>query len=280
MSVIAIGNFDGLHLGHQALLQKTIQIAKKAGRPSIAYTFTPHPRKALRLMSDAQKAEYLKDFGVDQVIFQAFTPEFASLSPADFIQKVLIDQLQATHVVVGPNFAFGTKASGNTEMLQADGRFITHIVEPVWVSGEICSSSLIREAIKQGDLEQAKVLLGRPYSLTGKVVKGAGRGRQLGFPTANLDVEQEVLPPLGVYATYSKTLGKGATNIGKQPTFGATNPVHIETHFLDFNGSLYDKKIEIFFERKIRDEKKFDSIEALKKQIKQDLAGVNNLTIL
>lgn len=222
-------------------------------------------------MSDAQKAEVLKVFGINEVIFQAFTPEFASLMPTDFIRKILIDQLHATHVVVGSNFAFGAKASGSVEMLQVDTRFVAHVVKPVWISGEVCSSSLIREAIKQGDLDRAKTLLGRPYSLTGKIIKGAGRGKLLGFPTANLEVEQEVVPPLGVYATYSKVLGKGATNIGRQPTFGATNPVHIETHFLNYNGSLYGQEVEIFFERKIRDEKKFGSVEALKEQIRQDL---------
>ena len=271
MSVIAIGNFDGLHLGHQALLQKTIQIAKKSGQSSIAYTFTPHPRKALRLMSDAQKAQGMHDLGIDRVVFEEFTPEFAALSPADFIDQILLQQLQVSHLVVGPNFAFGTKASGNTAMLRVDKRFETHLVDPVLISGEICSSSLIREAILWGNLDKARAFLGRPYSLTGKVVKGAGRGQQLGFPTDNLEVQQEIIPPLGVYFTYSKILGRGATNIGKQPTFGATNPVHIETHFLNFSGSLSGQEIEIFFERKIRDEKKFDSVEALKEQIRQDL---------
>ncbi len=274
MSVIAIGNFDGLHLGHQALLQKTLEIAKKSGQPSIAYTFTPHPRKAPRLMSDAQKAQSLQDFGVQQVIFQEFTPQFAALSPVDFIEQVLIDQLHASHVIVGPNFAFGANASGKINLLQKDTRFKTHVVEPVWVSKQLCSSSLVREAVLKGDLDQAKALLGRPYSLTGKVVRGAGRGKQIGFPTANLEVEQEVLPPLGVYATYSKELGKGATNIGRQPTFGSANPVHVETHFLNFSGSLYGQEIEIFFERKIRDEKKFNTVDELKKQIQNDLQSL------
>lgn len=275
MSVVAIGNFDGLHLGHQALLQKAIQIAKSSSQPSIAFTFTPHPRKAPRLMSDAQKAKALQDFGIEQVVFQEFTSRFSALSPEDFIEKVLINQLQITDLVIGPDFAFGSNASGDIKTLQKDTRFRTHIVEPVLISGEICSSSLIREAILRGDLDKAKALLGRPYGLTGKVVKGAGRGAQIGFPTANLEVEQEVLPPLGVYATYSKTLGKGATNIGRQPTFGSGNPVHVETHFVNFSGSIYGQNMEIFFERKIRDEKKFDSVQALQKQICQDLAQLD-----
>lgn len=271
MSVVSIGNFDGLHLGHQALLQKTIQLAQSSGQPSIVFTLTPHPRKAARLMSDAQKAKALQDFGIKQVIFQEFTPEFASLIPEEFIEKVLIQQLGVTDLVIGPDFAFGSNASGDIKTLQKNTRFKTHIVQPVLISGEICSSSLIREAILRGDLDKAKALLGRPYSLTGTVVKGAGRGAQIGFPTANLEVEQEVLPPIGVYATYSEKLGKGATNIGRQPTFGSENPVHVETHFVNFSGSLYGQEIEIFFDHKIRDEQKFNSVDALKQQIQKDL---------
>lgn len=266
--MIAIGNFDGLHLGHQALLKLP---------NTIVYTFTPHPRRAPRLMSDAQKAKALRDFGVKQVIFQEFTLEFAALSPEDFIQKILIEQLNATDIVVGPDFAFGTEASGDVKTLQRDTRFKTHIIEPVRILGEICSSSLIREAISKGDLERAKAFLGHDYSLTGTVVRGAGRGKQIGFPTANLEVEQEVLPPFGVYAVYSKSLGQGVTNIGKQPTFGSENPLRVETHFLDFNGSLYGEEIEIFFKHKIRDEKKFDSVEDLKRQIREDLKRMKEL---
>lgn len=269
MSIVAIGNFDGLHLGHQALLRKVLELAKD--QPSIAYTFTPHPKKVPRLMSDAQKSRALQDFGIGQVVFQEFTQEFSAISPEDFIQKVLIQRLDAKHVVVGPNFAFGSKASGKISTLLREPFFQTHIVEPVKILGQICSSSIIREAILNGDLDKAKAFLGRPYSLTGKVVAGAGRGKQLGFPTANLEVEQEVLPPLGVYLTYSKIQGIGLTNIGRQPTFGAENPIHIETHFVNLTGSLYGQNLEIFLERKIRDEKKFESVEDLKEQIRQDL---------
>jgi riboflavin kinase/FMN adenylyltransferase len=269
--VVAIGNFDGLHLGHQALLQKTIEIAKSSDQPSIVFTFSPHPRKALRLMSDTQKAKALAEFGIKKVIFQEFTPEFSALTPEDFIEKVLIHQLQVTDLVIGPDFAFGSNASGGIPTLQKDRRFQTHIVEPIQISGQICSSSLIREAILRGDLDKAKAFLGRPYSLTGTVVKGAGRGSQIGFPTANLEVRQEVLPPIGVYATYSKILGKGATNIGRQPTFGFDNPVQVEAHFVNFSGNLYGQEIEVFLEHKIRGEEKFHSVNDLKQQIHQDL---------
>jgi len=274
LSIVAIGNFDGLHLGHQALLKKVVQISKSEGQTSIAYTFTPHPRNAPRLMSDTQKAAGIRALGLQQVVFQEFTLEFASLTPQQFIDQVLIGQLKASQVIIGPNFAFGSGAKGDTRTLQQDTRFKTHIVAPVWVDSELCSSSLIRAAIAQGNLEKAERLLGRAYSLTGKVIEGAKRGAQLGFPTANLATEQEVLPPLGVYATHSKTLGLAATNIGKRPTFGQESVTYVETHFLNFDGDLYGQELEIFFDKKIRDEQKFESAEDLKKQIARDLKAV------
>ena len=225
-------------------------------------------------MSDAQKERYLLELGVGRVVFQQFTPEFAALSPKDFIQTILIDQLRATDVVVGPNFAFGADAAGNIQTLLKNVHFKTHVIEPVKINDEVCSSSLIREAILKGDLAKAKLFLGRDYSLTGQVVQGAGRGKKLGFPTANLQVEQEILPPLGVYASYSKIVGRAVTNIGRQPTFGAQNPIRVETYFLDFSGLLYAQELEIFLTRKIRDEKKFDSVEDLKKQIREDIAQI------
>lgn len=278
MSVVAIGNFDGLHLGHQTLLQKTVQLAESLAETSVAYTFTPHPRKSLRLMSDAQKAAGIRALGITQVIFQAFTPEFAALTPSQFIVQVLVQQLKASQVVIGPDFTFGSGAQGNAATLQQDSRFVTKIVDPVWVDGELCSSSLIRQVVMQGDLEKAKRLLGQPFSLSGKVVKGSGRGRQLGIPTANLSAEQEVLPPLGVYAAYANHLGKAVVNIGRRPTFNSQDTVHVEAYFLDFQGDLYDQEIEIFLERKIRDEKKFDSIEELKEQIKCDIGQALQVT--
>lgn len=271
MSVVAIGNFDGLHVGHQTLIQTAVQLAAQYHLPAWVYTFSPHPRNAPKLMSDAQKAHYLSRMGIDRVIFQEFTPEFASQTPEAFINQVLVQRLQASHVVVGSDFAFGKKASGKVEQLNVCPHFQTHMIEPVRVMGEIASSSLVREAITLGDLDKVRVLLGRDYSLTGKVVRGAGRGRVLGFPTANLQVEQDILPPLGVYATYSEQFGFGASNMGKQPTFGIENIIQVETHFINLNQDLYGQEIEIFIQSKIRDEKKFDSVEALKEQISQDL---------
>lgn len=274
MSVVAIGNFDGLHLGHQALLKKTIEIARQIAEPSVVYTFIPHPRKAPRLMSDAQKKTGILKLGIEQVVFQEFTTEFASMTPEAFIQNVLVEQLGATHVVVGPDFAFGAKAGGDILTLKASGKVHVDIVAPVWAEGILVSSSAIRQAIGEGDLARARRLMGRPYALTGVVTKGAGRGKILGFPTANLSVFQEVLPPLGVYATHVEGIGRGATNIGRRPTFDVDGQVTVETYFLDFDGDLYGQELELVFDAKIRAEKKFSSPKELAEQISRDVEVV------
>ncbi|MES2504460.1 MAG: riboflavin biosynthesis protein RibF [Myxococcota bacterium] len=271
MSVVAIGNFDGLHLGHQALLKKAVLIASEAQLPSIAYTFTPHPRKAPRLMSDAQKAARITELGITQAFFQKFDTSFASLTSLEFIEQVLIGQLQALHVVIGPNFAFGAGARGDADTLRSESRLTTHVVPPVCIDSEVCSSSLIRAAVVAGDLAKATRLLGREYCLTGEVIKGDGRGHQLGFPTANMKVQQEILPPFGVYETFSPRYGKGATNIGIRPTFKDHSSAQIETYFPDFSGDLYGKEIEIILKRKIRDEMRFASVSDLTQQIRRDL---------
>jgi riboflavin kinase/FMN adenylyltransferase len=273
LSVVAIGNFDGLHFGHQVLLKKAADLAQDLGLESVAFTFTPHPRKAPRLMSDTSKEQGILKLGIDRVVFQEFRPEFSALSPEGFIEQILVRDLKAQHVVIGPEFAFGRGASGTIAMLQADKRFKTHVVEPVMSEGELCSSSAIREAIKIGDLAKAARLLGRAYSLTGIVTHGSKRGHQLGFPTANLKVEQEVLPPCGVYEVRWGQV-KGVTNIGHRPTFGGDEATFVETHFLDLDQDLYGQYLEIELLRFIRPERKFDSVRALKEQIKQDITTI------
>ncbi len=275
MSVLAIGNFDGLHLGHQVLLKKAADLAQSLGMESVAFTFTPHPRSAPRLMSDEAKEAGIKSLGIDRVVLQKFTPEFAALTPQQFMEQILIRDLGAEHIFVGPDFAFGCKASGSVETLKAESKFKTHVVEPVMVDGELCSSSAIRSAIKSGNLEKAASFLAKPFQLTGLVVHGSNRGHQLGFPTANLKVEQEVLPPCGVYEVRWGQVC-GVTNIGHRPTFGADTQTFVETHFLDFSADLYGKHIEIELLGFIRPEMKFDSVQALKNQIIQDIATISH----
>ncbi len=274
MSVVAIGNFDGLHLGHQVLLKKAADLAQNLGVESVAFTFTPHPRNAPRLMSDQFKKQGILRLGIDRVVFQEFTPEFAARTPQEFMDQILVRDLRAEHVFVGPDFAFGFKASGNIDTLKAESKIKAHIIEPVMVDGELCSSSAIREAIKNGDLVKASQFLGRPFSLTGIVTHGSKRGHQLGFPTANLAVEQEVLPPCGVYEVRWGSV-KGVTNIGHRPTFGGDAQTFVETHFLDFAEDIYGKHIEIELLSFIRPEMKFESAEALKNQIHQDIATIS-----
>lgn len=276
MSIVTIGNFDGVHLGHQFLLMKTVALAKLFGKKSIVYTFTPHTHKKMRLMSDLQKVKFFKHFAVEEIVLQNFCKEFANLNPDEFIDLILLKQLKATHVVIGSNFTFGANADGGVRTLTNRSKIETLIVEPILigVSNSICSSSITRTAIESGNLNFAKQLLGRPYSLSGNVVVGEGRGRMLGYPTANLAFEQGVLPPLGVYAIHDNYMRFGIANVGKRPTFANENNICVEIHFLDFNENLYGKRVEIFLDLLIREEMHFSSVEKLKRQISNDIKTV------
>jgi len=284
--VVAIGNFDGMHLGHQMLLQSAHDDAKKRKVKTLAYTFSPHPskvlsgvKKPLLMMTDEQKAIAFEKFGIDIAIFENFTQEFSRIHAEEFIDRVLVKALKVGAVVVGQNFNFGFKAQGNAQLLKeklAPLSVNVHVIEPVLVNGAMCSSTQIRNLIGEGKMSDAAERLGRPYALTGVVVSGQGRGRTIGVPSANLKAEQELVPPIGVYKTLVRVFDenqifKSATNIGRRPTFGDNDDIHIETHILNFNGDLYGKKIEVSFVDKIRDEQKFASIDELKTQIAKDL---------
>ncbi|MBH1988498.1 MAG: riboflavin biosynthesis protein RibF [Myxococcaceae bacterium] len=274
MSIVLIGNFDGLHRGHQVLIEKALQLKGSQNLPILVLTLTPHPRGAPRLMTDLQKEQGLRSLGVDQVLFQPFVPEFSSLPPDVFMAQILVSKLKTKHLVIGSNFVFGHQASGNRLDLESDPRFETHAIDPVSIGGSVCSSSRVRLAIRAGNSEQIRELLGHNYALTGTVFRGAGRGKSIGFATANLDVEQDVLPPHGVYAVFSPQAGFGACNIGLRPTLGAHLVPQVETHFLDFDGDLYEQRLEIQFQKRIRDEQKFASVEALQEQIRRDIQDI------
>ncbi|MDA0712371.1 MAG: bifunctional riboflavin kinase/FAD synthetase [bacterium] len=287
-SVVTIGNFDGLHLGHQQLIAATLAQAKKHNVSSVLLSFSPHPSKLLLakpvlcLMTDEQKKQKLKKTGLDFAVFTDFTPEFAQMSPDIFIQEVLIKNLGAVAVIVGDNFKFGNQAAGTTEYLQkqlALQKVETEIVSAVEVEDKICSSSLIRTMLSQGDVSEAARFLGCPFQLQGKVVTGEKRGRELGFPTANIATEQELIPSSGVYFTTVEIAGNqktfiGATNIGVRPTFADEQSIKIETHILDFANEIYGKVITLNFIKKIRDEVKFSSITDLQAQISQDIKQI------
>lgn len=288
-SVATIGTFDGVHRGHQVLIQETIQRSKQLGVASILITFDPHPRAVLKGATDwayltplKEKIDVLKTMGLDRLYIIHFTPEVAALTPRDFIETFLLP-LHIRHYVVGFDFRFGHKASGRPEDLITDAHIGLTVVPPVSSMGmpQKVASSTIREALQKGDVEQAHVLLGRPYRLRGLVIRGAGRGHTIGFPTANLLLtEPYVLPKSGVYAVRvqnSKGLSEdGETwlavmNIGTKPTVEDHAPLSLEVHLLDYTGDLYGQDLQVTFLFRIRDEQRFSSIEALSAQIQKDV---------
>jgi riboflavin kinase/FMN adenylyltransferase len=282
--VVTIGNFDGVHLGHQAILEKTVADARARNGTALVLSFDPHPSRILaperapRLLTTLnQKLALLEAAGVDLVLITPFTLEFSRLSPQAFIEQIIHLRLKAAAVCTGANFRFGHRQAGDVALLVEQGKqlgFEVHLVEPVTIRGQVASSSVIRRMVSEGDVRAAPGLLGRPYSLTGAVQRGAGRGRELGFPTLNFIPEQECLPPHGVYVTETLIEGRAhpsATNLGVRPTFDAGRLV-VESHLLDFSGDVQPPRLEVLFLERLRDEKKFPSPEALKAQIASDVA--------
>ena len=278
---ILIGNFDGLHLGHQKLIKFAQNLCKESGTQLTLVTFRPHPRKILSnkgtnlLLPYEEKLNYLKDLGIDLVDEINFNLDISKLSPEHFIEEFLIKRHNPKNIVVGKNFKFGFKASGNVDTLR---KFVSPEVEifPIdieEISGERISSTIIKDFLSKGDVGKTKDFLGRYYSISGVVVHGEQRGREIGFPTANLNTKFEFLPMNGVYVTYIN-LGnnklEGITNIGFRPTFGKKDLL-IESHIFDFNQSIYNQEITIEFINRIRSEKKFDSVEKLIENINKDV---------
>jgi phosphoribosyl 1,2-cyclic phosphate phosphodiesterase len=285
-SVIAVGNFDGIHLGHQRLLEYCIALAKKSGAVSTALTFEPPPLKVLRpetaprrISTNRQRMEWFGALGVEAAVILPFTMELAKLTPDEFVDEILVRQLQVRAVVVGDNFRFGHKQAGDVKFLRELGMrdgFDVIVHEPVSLDGEIISSTLIRKLVAEGEVAHAGQLLGRPFVLTGEVVPGTGTGRKFTFPTLNLKAEQELLPAKGVYITRTVLEGEpsthpSVTNVGMRPTFNGSG-LTVETHLLDYSGNFSPKRIEVGFWKKLRDEKKFAGPEELKAQIAKDIA--------
>lgn len=287
--VVAMGNFDGVHLGHQAIINKAVERAAALGGLSLALTFEPHPVRVLKsgpplplLTPFPFKVRLLEQTGIGRVVCAKFTPTFAEQSPADFVKKVLVDRLRVAEVCVGENFAFGKDRKGRPAFLQELGRtsgFAVHVQPPVVVDGQVVSSSAIRQQVEEGRVEEAARLLGRPYVVVGEVVSGRGRGEGLGFPTANLRPADQLLPADGVYGGWvmldGATRYQGAINIGARPTFGETERV-VEVHLLNYPGSgaLYGQTLELSVVGRIRSERRFVSAEELKTQIARDVAMI------
>jgi riboflavin kinase / FMN adenylyltransferase len=278
---ICLGNFDGVHLGHQALFAEAAQHG-----PLVALTFHPHPGKVLQpqlaprlIVSQARKLELLEGCGVQAVIVQPFSTEYARTTPEVF-EASLLDGVGARTVVVGYDFTYGTRRAGTVQSLEraasARGAQVK-TVPAVSIEGVVVSSSKIREYVLEGRVEAAARLLGRPFDLDGPVVPGAGRGRTIGFPTANVDTTNELRPAAGVYAVRARVLGEagagwhgGAANIGVKPTFGG-GELTIEAHLFDFSGDLYGRQLRVEFLERLRPEKRFASVSELSSQIGRDL---------
>jgi riboflavin kinase/FMN adenylyltransferase len=288
-AVLAIGNFDGIHLGHQAILRAAVQRADETNAVATALTFDPPPLKVLRpesaplrLSTNKQRMEWFGAIGLEAAVVLPFTWELARLSPEDFVDELLVCNLRVRAVLVGENFRFGHRQGGDVKLLRELGTrhgFDVIIIPPVLYKGEVVSSTVIRREIAAGDVTHASCLLGRPFSLTGEVVTGTGTGRRFMFPTLNLDAEQELLPARGVYVTRTLLEGetnslRSVTNVGVRPTFNGS-ALSVETHLLEAAREISAKRIEVRFWKRLREERKFSGPEALRLQIARDIAEAN-----
>jgi riboflavin kinase/FMN adenylyltransferase len=284
-SAVALGAFDGIHLGHRAILGTAVALARQGKIRALACTFDRHPMEVLQpdrapmpITTLEERLELIAGAGIDTTVVIPFTPAVASVEAKAFVQDVLVGTLEAREIVVGFNHRFGRGARGDTQLLEslaAPLGFRAHIVPALMVDGVAVSSSEIRAALQRGDLPNAERLLGRPYSIRGEVVRGAGRGRTLGFPTANVKTERPLGLPVGVYVCrllVGASQHQAVVNVGYRPTFGETD-LSVEAHVLDFAGDLYDQKVTLTFLRRLREERKFPSVDALKEQIAIDVAA-------
>ena len=281
--VLALGNFDGLHRGHLKIVERVRRGAAEHGGTPMAMTFDPHPSRIVRpdkapplLMTKAQRLEALDRAGIAAVAVVRFTPELSRWDPETFVRTVLVDWLRVSEVWVGANFLFGHDRSGNFSTLRTLGQrygFRADKIDPVRYKEFVVSSTRIRRLVAEGRMDEAGALLGHPYYIDGTVVAGKRRGRELGFPTANLQTENELLPPNGVYATTTTIDGvvhASLTNVGVRPTFGDTVKPIIEAYVLGFNGDLYGRPVRLGFVQRLRDERKFEDVDALRTQMEAD----------
>ena len=288
-SVVCIGAFDGLHLGHRALVRRAVDRAQALGVPAVALSFEPLPREFFsrdqlppRLTLARGKVQGLRELGADGVGLLRFDAKLSAMSAEDFVRRLLVQRLAAREVWIGPEFRFGHKRGGDLPLLQAMGAelgFSAGEIEPVHALGDRVSSTRIREALRAGDFMQAESLLGRPYAIGGRVVRGKQLGRTLGFPTANLRFPKT--PALsGIYATWVHSLGDkpmaSVSSFGTRPTVQGVEPL-LEAHLFDFNGDLYGRHIEVEFVAKLRDELKFPDLPALTEQMHRDADNARRL---
>ncbi|MDT8340190.1 MAG: bifunctional riboflavin kinase/FAD synthetase [Longimicrobiales bacterium] len=285
-TVVTVGTFDGVHRGHWAVLKEIRARARAADRRSVLVTFHPHPLTIVRpqdapplLTTPVEKKEILAESGLDYAVFLAFTPELARYEPDRFVREILVGRLGVAELVIGYDHGFGRGRSGDAEALRAMGRtlgFAVDVVPPVQAGSGAVSSTRIRRWVAAGQMVQARAGLGRPYSIRGAVVRGEGRGKELGFPTANLSgfPPDKLLPPPGIYAVRGVTrsgIHDGALHLGPRPTFPGSPP-SVELHLLDFRGDLYGEEVRIDFIYRLRGVRPFDTPQALVEQMREDVA--------
>ncbi|MGA2798975.1 MAG: bifunctional riboflavin kinase/FAD synthetase [Thermoguttaceae bacterium] len=286
---VTIGNFDGVHRGHARLVKRLRKLADEIGGPAVVFTFDPHPAWILRpdaapqpLVWNDRKAELLAELGTDAVVIYPADRAFLELDPRQFFQRIVLDKLAAKGMVEGPNFFFGRNRAGTLEVLKgfcAESGVRLEVAEPLEVDGQVVSSSKIRAIIIQGRMSQARQMLGRPYRIRGLVVRGAGRGAKLGFPTANITKIDTLLPPDGIYAGRAwvdRSAYTAAISLGSNPTFNET-ALKVEAFLLDFQGDLYDRTLQIDFFTHLRETTRFDSIRALTDQMAIDVAAARSI---
>lgn len=280
---MTVGNFDGVHVGHARIVETLRLAAGRVGGPAVVFTFDPHPVRLLRpeqcpppLTWTERKSELLAELGVDATIAYPTDREFLKLTAGEFFRRIVLQTLEAKAMVEGPNFCFGRGREGNIELLEtltAEAGISLEVVPPVHWQGDIVSSSRVRRLIAEGDVGSAAAMLTRPYRVRGMVTHGAGRGATIGFPTANVDAVDTLLPAVGVYAGAAYAEGRrwpAAINLGPNPTFGE-DAKKLEVHLIGFEGALYGQPLEIDFLSRLRDIHRFDSVEELKAQLARDV---------
>ncbi|MDE0395172.1 MAG: bifunctional riboflavin kinase/FAD synthetase [Gammaproteobacteria bacterium] len=290
-TVVTVGTFDGVHLGHRAVLEEIRDRASATGRRAVLLTFHPHPLRIVRpeatpplLTTPVEKKEILAETGLDYAVFLTFSPALSRYSPRRFVEEILVGRLRLDELVIGHDHGFGRGRSGDVMLLREIGTelgFAVDVVEPVLIEGAAVSSSLIRKAVSEGQLEAARTRLGRPYSARGVVVRGEQRGRDLGFPTANLSIDatEKLLPPSGIYAVrgvLKRGVFAGALHLGPRPTFQGSPP-SIELYLLDFDGEIYGEEVRVDFIRFLRPVRAFGSVASLIRQMELDVAEVRRV---
>lgn len=288
--VLAIGNFDGVHLGHRALLERLAADARRLGLPAAVMTFEPHPRELFapdqapaRLTSLREKLALLESCGVEEVFLLHFSRKLAGLTAEEFIERGLVQGLGVRHLIIGDDFRFGKGRAGNFAMLQAAGQqhgFGVEAMHTIEINGERVSSSAVRDVLGVGDLAHAARLLGRPYNISGRVIHGNKIGRKLGFPTANIQLKRKRVALTGVFAATVSGLDKrflpGAASLGVRPTLGQGLRPVLEVHLFDFDREIYGSHVSVHFLHKLRDEAKYASLEALTAQIARDVQATQD----